>query len=95
MSVGATERFIQAPLVLEAFLHTTLGAFFALGAVSVAFEVIEKESDKFLKLLDLELIFLSPIHVTLFVGLSAVVGIGSSWRASRIFLRQSTSLKTS
>ena len=87
-SVGATDRFIQMPLMIEAGVQGALGAIVALSLVASLMNGFIEQSSAFMRLLNLKIIFLPMWVSVLFVLSAMMIGIVSSWRASRIFLRE-------
>ena len=87
-AVGATERFIQWPLMLEGALQTGFGALLALGLIWSLLETLIDSDGILMRLFQFQFQFLPYWSSFLFVMGCAAVGWISSWRASRLFLRQ-------
>lgn len=87
-SVGATHTFIQMPLMIEAGIQSALGSLLALSLVASLMQGFIEQSSAFMRLLNLEIIFLPTWISILFVLLSCLIGMFSSWRAARRFLRE-------
>ena len=88
LSVGASETFIKAPLMMEAAIQTSLGAILALTIIGSILKQIIDGGDSLMKLFQFEVTFLPTWAYISFIFGSALVGIFSSWRASHKFLRQ-------
>ena len=87
-AVGATERFIQWPLMLEGALQTAFGALMALLLIWSLLETLIDSDGVLMRLFQFQFQFLPNWSSFLFIVGCASVGWISSWRASRLFLRQ-------
>jgi cell division transport system permease protein len=86
--VGATDRYVRAPFLLEGALQGLLGATVALGAVLFAQHwLLPRASQAFAFAAGVNAPQLLPIHAGALLAAGALVGFAGSWMAVARFLK--------
>jgi cell division transport system permease protein len=86
--VGATDRYVRAPFLLEGMLQGLLGAVLALGAVlSVQHWLLPRAQAAFAFAAGVVPPHVLPAHAAALLGIGALVGLLGSWLAVARFLR--------
>jgi cell division transport system permease protein len=87
LAIGATERFVQLPLMIESAIQGALGASVALFIVNTILQGAIEGGGELLSLLQIAIDPIPFITQTYFILGSALISILSSWRATGRFLR--------
>ena len=85
--VGATDRFIKAPFIIEGLILSALGGVAGLMALFAAYRVVLSKFQSSLSLGMLEIKFLSFEQFFLFVGGSMLVGLIGCYLSLKQFLK--------
>lgn len=85
--VGATDRFVKIPFLIEGVIHGLLGGLLALGILFLINVLISVKAIQVFGLPVLAVTFLPPMHMLLIVALSLALGLAGSFIAIGRFFR--------
>ena len=85
--VGATDRFVKIPFLIEGVIHGILGGLLALGTLFLIYALISVNTIQVFGLPVLTITFLPQAHMLLIVLLSLALGLAGSFIAIGRFFR--------
>jgi len=85
--VGATDRFVKIPFLIEGVIHGILGGLLALGTLFLIYALISVNAIQVFGLPVLTITFLPQAHMLLIVLLSLALGLAGSFIAIGRFFR--------
>jgi len=86
--VGATDRYVRAPFLIEGALQGVLGAALAVGGIAaVQHWLLPRASQAFAFAAGVSAMHLVPLHALAILGAGALVGFLGSWIAVARFLK--------
>ncbi len=86
--VGATDRYVRAPFLIEGALQGVLGAALAVGGiVAVQHWLLPRASQAFAFAAGVSAMHLLPLHAAALLGAGALVGFFGSWIAVARYLK--------